>query len=203
MSLVEALAVLLGLTYLLLAIRERRSCWIAGAAASAIFLGVFWKAGLPMQALLQIFYVLIAAYSWLRWGAGKTASQADKNQGPIDPGIAITRCTTLYHLNTLALFALLTASTLAVGAALGSTSPDVQDVLDVVSSWGGVIATWMIAQKKLEAWLYWIVIDAATAGLYVRADLLASAGLYLLYTGLAFVGWREWQSTYRRASASS
>ena len=45
LTIAEWSGVALGLIYLLLAIREQRSCWIAGAGASLLFLGVFWRGG--------------------------------------------------------------------------------------------------------------------------------------------------------------
>ncbi|EAQ99061.1 nicotinamide riboside transporter PnuC [Congregibacter litoralis] len=176
----EALAVVLGLTYLLLAIKEKRSCWIAGAMASAIFMGIFWQAGLPMQGLLQVFYIAMAALGWWRWGR-------DSSTTPVH------RAPWGYHGMMLACLCLLTLVTLL----LRQTLTDLQAIVDTASSWAGVLATWMVAQKKLEAWIYWIVIDALTAGLYLNAGLLASSALYTVYTALAFIGWKQWRQSLR------
>ncbi|MEM6774728.1 MAG: nicotinamide mononucleotide transporter, partial [Pseudomonadota bacterium] len=64
----EAVAVALGLLYLVLAIREQRSGWVAGGLASLLFLLLFWRASLPMQALLQVYYVLVSIHGFLHWG---------------------------------------------------------------------------------------------------------------------------------------
>lgn len=188
---IEALAVLLGLVYLLLAIRERRSCWIAGGGASLLFCYLLWDAELPMQALLQIYYLAIAVHAWWRWG-------------PTESGSAprITSCSRGYHRIVLAILFTLTASSLALTSWISDTAPDARGMLDTLTSWGGVIATWMIAGKKLEGWLYWIVIDLATAVLYLSTELRASAALYGLYTGLAWLGWREWRQSLQISNAS-
>lgn len=184
----EILAVALGLGYLLLAIREQRSCWLAGGLASLIFLGIFWRAGLLMQSLLQLFYIGMAIHGWWHWGADQSTDRLEVSRSGLREQVLLLLALGLLCLVTLQLRA-------------GFNDP--QAVLDTVSSWGGVLATWMVAQKKLEAWLYWIVIDTATVALYVDADLLASSALYALYTILAFVGWKQWLSTYRKHSASS
>lgn len=174
---------LLGLAYLLLAIRERRSCWIFGGLASLLFLAVFWRAGLPMQALLQLYYAAIAVHGWLHWGRDGSDRRA-----------VVQRRSPRFHAATL--LALLVLSMVTV-AARGLWN-DTQVWLDAISSWGGVIATWMIARKILEAWLYWIVIDALTVALYIDTGLLPSSALYALYTLLAFTGWRQWLGSYRQ-----
>lgn len=184
---VELAGAALGLVYLALAIRENRLCWVAGAASSLLFLLVFWQASLVMQSLLQIYYVGIAAHAWVHWG--------QPNASDAEP---VTRISWRVHLMALVLLAALTGATLALRQSL-SNAPA---ILDALTSWGGVIATWFVARKKLEAWLYWIAIDAATVVLYVQADLLASAALYALFTVLAVAGWREWQKSYREQSAT-
>jgi nicotinamide mononucleotide transporter len=85
---------------------------------------------------------------------------------------------------------------------LRGASGDAQAWLDSVSSWGGVFATWLVARKVLECWLYWILIDALSMLLYLRTGLHATAALYALYTVLAYLGWREWLAHYRRENAS-
>ncbi|EED33818.1 putative nicotinamide mononucleotide transporter [gamma proteobacterium NOR5-3] len=178
----EAGAVLLGFAYLILAIREMRSCWIAGAMASGIFTGIFWQAGLPMQALLQVFYVAMAAVGWWHWGKDGSADAR-----------TVSRANWRYHALVLSALVALSGATLLARDSLS----DLQSVVDTVSSWGGVLATWMVTRKKLEAWIYWIAIDALTAGLYLDAGLLASSALYIVYTGLAFIAWKQWHSSLR------
>jgi nicotinamide mononucleotide transporter len=183
---IEIVAAVLGLAYVLLAIRERRACWIAGGLASLLFLFVFWHAGLAMQAFLQIYYAGIAVHAWRTWG------RDDRDPLPI------SRFSGRYHALLLAL--LLSATVITV--LLRRNGGGIEAWLDAATSWGGVLATWLVARKALAAWLYWIIIDLATVALYMQAGLLASSALYALYTALAFLGWREWRKHYRIQSAT-
>ena len=69
--LVEWSAGALGLLYLLGAVAQWRSCWIAGGASALLFLQLFWQAQLPMQALLQVYYVAVAVHGWWHWGSAE------------------------------------------------------------------------------------------------------------------------------------
>lgn len=182
MELLEWSAVGLGLLYLILIIRERREGWVAGALASAIFLFVFWDAQLPGQALLQIYYVAIAVRGWIHWGG--------------DSDLSVTRLRTSQHV--IAVVLLVAASLLTI--LLRDSSTDLTAAADALTSWGGVIATLMVAQKKVEAWVWWIVIDAATVALYISAGLMASSALYLIYTGLAITGLWQWYRSFQQSS---
>ena len=64
-------------------------------------------------------------------------------------------------------------------------------------------ATWMLARKKLENWLVWIVVDAVSAVIYVYKGLYATSVLFLFLTGLAWVGYRQWAKTMPRDSATN
>jgi nicotinamide mononucleotide transporter len=187
MTVAEGLAVALGLAYLLLAIRERRSCWVAGALASLLFGAVFWRAGLSMQALLQGYYVAVAVHGWYHWGSDRHSAARVHYLGPRN------------HAGLLLLWLLAVLAT----QALRQDPAALAGWLDSLTSWGGVLATWLVARKAVEAWIYWIAIDAATVILYLDADLLPSAGLFTLYTALAVAGWRAWRKHYRQLQGTS
>ncbi|MEM1188696.1 MAG: nicotinamide riboside transporter PnuC [Pseudomonadota bacterium] len=174
----EAVAVALGLLYLVLAIREQRSGWVAGGLASLLFLLLFWRASLPMQALLQVYYVLVSIHGFLHWGP-KRATAAPRPH----------RVSVQIHLLYLGAWLAAAGLVLALRPA-GDTLPV---ILDSVTSIGGVLATWLVARKVLESWLYWIIIDLLSMLLYVHSALYATAALYALYTVLAYVGFREWR----------
>jgi nicotinamide mononucleotide transporter len=56
----EALAVLLGVVYVLLILKRNRLGWIAGALSSSIYVYLAARARLPMQSLLQAYYVVMS-----------------------------------------------------------------------------------------------------------------------------------------------
>jgi len=62
-----------------------------------------------------------------------------------------------------------------------------------------VIATWMLANKVLENWIYWIVVDSAAVVLYWQSGYIATIVLFVLYVILAFYGYATWRKVYREA----
>ena len=71
----EALAVLSGLVYVVLAVPRSRWCWVAGGFSSLIYVWLFARARLPMQSLLQAWYVGVAVYGFLRWSREVTTGR--------------------------------------------------------------------------------------------------------------------------------
>ena len=49
--------------------------------------------------------------------------------------------------------------------------------VDAATTVSALLATWMVARKLLENWLYWIAIDLASIGLYLSRDLSLTATL--------------------------
>lgn len=185
--LLELTAVVLALAYVVLAIRENRLCWAAALVSSGLYTLIFWRAALLMESALQVFYAVMAVYGWLHWGSGSTATT-----------LAIRRWSTQQHL--LALGAILLIST-ASGTLLHYYTRAALPWLDSLTTVAALVATWMVTQKVLENWLYWIVIDAVSIYLYLSRDLHLTAGLFLGYTLLAWAGWQTWRQHYAQQSS--
>ena len=73
----EAAAVVLGIAYLLLAVREHISCWYAAFASTTIYLFLFWEVSLVMESLLQLYYMAMAVYGWWHWQHGRQGEDAE------------------------------------------------------------------------------------------------------------------------------
>jgi len=65
--------------------------------------------------------------------------------------------------------------------------------IDAATTVSALLATWLVAQKILENWLYWIVIDVASVWLYLSRDLSLTAALFAGYVVLAAFGYRTWR----------
>ena len=60
-----------------------------------------------------------------------------------------------------------------------------------------VIGTWMLANKVLENWLYWIVTDSVAVVLYFKSGYLATVVLFIVYILLAFWGYYSWNEDFK------
>jgi nicotinamide mononucleotide transporter len=179
----EWLAVALALAYLVLAVRQHIACWFFAATSSAIFLWLFAGAGLVMQAALQVFYIAMAGYGWYSWRDGNAATHTTR---------AVASWPLLPHL-----FAIGGITVIAAASASLSTADSAATVryADALTAWGSVFATWLVARKILENWLYWIALDLIAAGLYWSQGLSATAVLFLFYSVIAVQGYRSWRAT--------
>jgi len=173
----------LALAYLVLAVRQHIACWLFAALSSAIFLWLFARADLLMQSALQVFYIAMAAYGWYSWRGGLSAAQASR---------LVVRWPLMYHAGGIAAIALLSTVSGWLSPSDGSVAVR---YVDALVACGSVFATWLVARKVLENWLYWIVLDSLAAGLYWSQGLIATALLFVLYAAIAVQGYRSWRSS--------
>lgn len=180
----ELVAVGFGLAYILLAIREHRACWVAGGLSTAIYAAVFFDAGLPMQAALQLVYVAMSAWGYFSWRRDAAAS-APVRHWPLPR-----------HLYALAGVGLATALSAPVAARYALAAAPVADSL---GTWASLVATWLLARRVIDTWLWWMAIDVGLAALFHSQGLAATGALYLAFALLAAAGWRSWLNSARPA----
>jgi len=63
----EVFASLLGIAYVILAARESQWCWPFAFLSTFIYTLLFWDGNLPMQAILNFYYMAMAVYGYLLW----------------------------------------------------------------------------------------------------------------------------------------
>lgn len=178
MAATEVVAIAFGVAYILLAIRRRRACWIAGGISTALYAAVFRDAGLPMQSALQLVYVALSVYGWIAW-------RGETHEGFRPRSWPLTR-----HLLAIGGLAAMTAMSAPL---LGRYALAAAPVADSLGAWASLFATWLLARRVADSWIWWIVIDVGLAALFAGQRLPLTAALYLAYAALAFAGWQSWR----------
>ena len=184
---VQWLAFLFNVIYVILASRENIWCWFFGFIGVALLLVIYLDARLFSDALLQVFYLIMSVYGWIKW------SQKDSHI------VAIGRASLRDHLFYITLGVLATFLLGFIFSQMQAAVP----YADAFTSAFAVVATFLVAKKILENWIYWIIIDSVCVGLYWHRQLFLLAFLFAIYTVLAVVGWINWHKIWAKNRASS
>ena len=64
-----------------------------------------------------------------------------------------------------------------------------------------MLGMWLMALKKIENWIYWIVGDAISIPLYLSKGLVLTGIQFAVFLGLAIAGYIEWRRKYRKLKA--
>ena len=179
----EEISTARAVAYIALAIRQSLWCWPAALISSALAVVVVLDARLYMDVALQAFYVAMAVYGWQQWRRG----------GNRDEGVRVHRWPLWRHAIVAGLIAL---ASLLFWLVLRDTRA-AYPFLDSLATVASVVATFMLAHKLIENWIYWFVIDAILVYVYFARDLFWFSGLYAGYLVMVVIGFRAWQKSLR------
>lgn len=177
--LLEIAAVILGIIYVVLAAKNKISCWIFGIIGSLLSIALFViYAKLYAEAVLYVFYVLAGIYGWINW-------KNQKNEAEVYQRKLIT------HLFIIGIGIVLSIGLYAILTSFFKESE--RPMIDSFTTVFSFIATYLTTKKWIENWIYWIVIDAVTTYLYFSRGLEIYALLMLAYSFIAVYGYLRWK----------
>ena len=179
----EITAVIFGIAYVLLAAKESLWAWFFAFFGTLIYTILFWEGALLSSALLNFYYMIMALYGFILWKGGKQSNEE----------LAITSWSLSKNITVIILGTIISV---VVGYLSSTYTPAKFAYLDGFVMIFSVIATWMLAHKVLENWLFWIVIDAAAVVLYWKSGYHATIVLFAFYTILAFYGHISWRKAF-------
>ena len=187
-QILEIVGTIVGVIYLWFEYRASRYLWIASIIMPAIYLVVFYDAGLYADTAINIYYLTIALYGWIAWkGGGKgeelPITHASKGVWAAMAGVYIA------------------LQTLFSALLLHLTDSDVPWFNGLTSALS-VVGMWMLARKYVEQWIVWIVVDILCAALYCYKGLYPTAVLYGAYAVIAIFGYRKWLQIMKTQDAN-
>jgi nicotinamide mononucleotide transporter len=189
-SWIELIAAALAVAYLLLAIAQRLSCWLAAFISSVLYVWVLFSARLYMESVLNAFYAAMAVYGFWQWQHGKGGGTLAVNRWPI----------AWHAFAALAIVALSLVSSFF----LRRYTPAALPFADSMVTWSSVFTTFLVARKVYENWHWWLLIDSVSVYLYYSRHLYATMLLFGLYLILIVIGMREWRrSLFLAANAAA
>jgi nicotinamide mononucleotide transporter len=148
------------------------------------------SAGLYMEAYLQIFYVFMGVYGWSQWNKEIINKE----------NFVVHTWSKLHHFFALSMILILSFLS---GTLLSTFTDSSLPFLDALVTWGAVVATYMVAKKLLENWLYWLVIDSISIILFISRDLWLTACLFGIYIVIIMFGFRSWSKALKENNAVS
>jgi len=179
----ELIAVIFGLLSVWFSKRDNILVFPAGIISTLIFVYILLVYGLLGDMMINGYYFLMSLYGWALWS----------KKGKEGHFLPITPLVDKKEQRVAGLIFILTV--LFVVA--------VYFYFDKWGSWTAYIDTfttaiffvgmWLMAKKKIENWIFWIVGDLISIPLYFYKGLVFSAVQYLIFTIIAYYGYKAWQ----------
>lgn len=176
---IEGVGAALAIAYLLLALKQNKLCWFAWIASSILYLYVMYQAGLYMESLLQVFYLCMGFYGLSQW-----TKTINNNQN-----IYVDLWSIGNHIFAISLVIVLSFLS---GILLSNFSNAALPFIDAFTTWGAIVASYMVAKKILENWIYWFVIDFISVFIFASRGLYFTSALFVTYLVIIYFGYKSW-----------
>lgn len=190
--LLEYVGVLTGLLYLFLEIKQHRAMWIVGFLTSLLYVFVFFFSKIYADMGLQIYYVAISVYGFLQWTKNGKNGLCEKPEPASVPQDKIIYSTLTPRLLVGVLLAIIVLFFL-IYTLLNNFTDSPIPMGDAFTTSVGIVATWMVARRIIEHWVFWIVANGISVYLYFVRELYPTMFLYICYALLAAIGLYTWK----------
>ena len=189
---IEIIGTLVGIIYLWLEYRASIYLWVASIIMPAIYLYVYYNAGLYADFGINIYYLLIALYGWAAWRYGFHLFGSKKKE---EKELAITHTPKrVWGKLALTYIAAQCVITYILINHTDSTVPWWDSFTTALS----IVGMWMLARKYIEQWWVWLVVDAVSAWLYIYKGLYFTAVLYAVYAIISIFGYFKWRKLMQK-----
>ena len=186
-SWIEGTAVLFGLLSVWYAKKENILVYPTGIVSVLIYVYICLEVKLYADMGINFFYFVMSVYGWYKW----SRKDAADNVRPI--AYASKKEFTWSIIGTVSFFFMLSFILVRY---TDSTVP----YWDALTTAIFIIGMWLMALKKIENWVFWILGDLISIPLYATKGLVLTSFQFSVFLVLAVSGYLEWRSKLRTAA---
>ena len=187
---IEGLAVSTGLASVWFSVKERIWVYPIGLISVSIYVYLSFIYGIYADMGINIYYVFMSIYGWYRWlqpSESGAAKEITRNSGK----------------EWLLSIVLLLFSWVILFVILQRFTDSEIPLWDSLTTSLAIVGMWLMAEKKVEHWLFWIATDLLSIPLYYYKNLLLTSGQFFVFTILAVIGWLQWNKSLSNRNQNS
>ncbi len=165
---------------------RKASIWVypTGLINTVFYIWISYDAQLIGEATVNFYYTVMSLYGWFNW-----LRRNEKRELIVQ----ITRSNRTDWLMQSAFFILIYLVLFVSLIYLQDAFfPGAIPWADALASAAAFTGMWLMTQKKVESWLWWIITNIASMPLYFIKGYAFTAGYYFILLVLAVLGWKEW-----------
>lgn len=199
----EFVAAFFGLLSVYFSIKKNIWVFPTGIISTVLYVYILFKFGLLGDMLINFYYTVMSIYGWILW--------AKNSEDKIHVEVTYTtRQEWLY--STLLFFFSLGVVTLIYyykpfidsgfsleNTNLGLAHLDWANWLDVFTTAIFLVGMWLMARRRIENWIFWIIGDLICVPMMLYKGLGITSVQYLIFTVMAIVGYLEWRKNLKSA----
>ena len=188
LNIIEGIGAFLGILSMIYLQAGRISGYILGLFSVSAYVWICFEAKMYAHMSLNVYYIFMNVYGGYYWLRGDKGSKAPYSYCRLKEHV-------LAVLIMLACFSILYLT-------LAKTDSQTT-LLEALTAAIWIVAMWLMARKRIECWLWWIVGDIICVPLYFAQDLIFTSAQMLIFLIIASIGFFSWQNAYSKQQATA
>jgi nicotinamide mononucleotide transporter len=182
---IEAVAVIAGIVSVWYSRKENILVFPTGLVNTTFYIYLSFKSGLLGEASVNLYYTIMSIYGWYLWTRKKEDHQT--------PVLQITSSNKKEWIQQIVFFGLIYIGIYVVLLlAKKSFADNAIPWADAFASATAYTGMWLMAKKKVESWIWWILTNIASIPLYFIKGYAFTSVQFLILLILAIAGWKSW-----------
>ncbi len=184
----EFIAVVFGITSVIFSRKENILVYPTGIVNTVLYVYICIIAGLYAESAVNFYYTVMSIVGWIMWGK--------KNQGKTV--LHITGSNAKEWMQSLLFFAGCWAILFLVLKHFTNSTVPIADSFASAAAYTGML---LMAKKKLENWIWWIITNIASIPLYFVKGFVFTSFQYMVLLSLAIAGYITWSKKLKNAAS--
>ena len=177
---------------------KKGNIWVypTGIISTMLFVYLLWHYVLWGDMLINVYYTIMSIYGWVLWARNakdniitiSRTTPADWKTAALLAVFSFAFVISIYYLKPF-----IKNDFSLQGVTLGFHNFLPTEYVDVFTTAIFLVGMWLMAKRKIENWLFWIVGDLISIPLYYIKGMVFTSFQYLLFTIIAIMGYLEWR----------
>lgn len=182
-SYLEVIAVIFGLLSVWFAKKENILVFPTGIVSVLIYVYICFFAKLYADMGINFVYFVMSIYGWYMW------SRKDE----MKKVLPISFCSVKEHIINIVMFVFFF---IVLSYVLKNFTDSNVPIWDSLTTAIFIVGMWLMALKKIENWIVWIIGDIISIPLYFYKGLVFTSLQFTIFLIIAFLGYIEWKKKF-------
>lgn len=184
----EITAVIFGLCSVWFAKKDNILVFPTGLVSTFIYAYLLWQWELLGDSMINVYYFVMSIYGWYHW----TRKKGDAIEFPI------ATMTNNEKITAIIIFGLTIVFVIIVYLYFNKFT-NWYSYVDTFLTAVFFVGMWLMAKRKIENWIFWIIGDIISIPLYFAKGYTFTSFQFLIFTIIAVYGYLEWKEILHKS----
>ena len=202
----EAFAAFFGVLSVYFSIRKNIWVYPTGIISTVIYVYLLFEAGLLGDCMINVYYTVMSVYGWVLW--------QKSSQDHVHVEVSRARKKDWFFAGFLFILSIFLVTVIyyykpfidngfsGENISFGLYHLDWANWLDVFTTSVFLVGMWLMAKRRLENWIFWIIGDFICIRMFLYKGLGITSVQYLVFTVMAALGYLEWKKSITQQKKS-